>query len=269
MLLRSVIALLSVALVATVLAYLHSIPFGPDDNVLHAYQDLCAGILALVGALAGTYFLQRQIDFQKEQEEARTRRRHDASRATMPMALMSIGDYAAKTIEILREARADELERAAMEEQAEGMVSYDFAIIDVPALQGAVLAEFKDMIEACDEHQAAPFASLLSSLQVQVARIRSLNADKKLPTFSDHMARAYELLDRMFDALYIYAAAGSLLQYARKHSPLEDGPSWNMIELSIWSLRLSEFQEFAEFVGRKKELSPVPRIVTGPTHVVR
>jgi hypothetical protein len=260
--LRPIVLGCAVALPAVALLFVaaEAFRYTHAESLLHAYQDLIAGMLALFGALVGAAYLNRQIVVQREQELTRQHRRHAAARAVMPHALMSLVNYASDTAAGLQDARLKEEELVAFETSTSQTA--DVAPVELPRLPDDLTRAFAAMIEASEESEARPFIDLLSDLQVQIARVNELNSAYELSK-QNHELRSYELLFRVWDAVYLHAAAGALFAYARRQPGVAPArPDWAMVENSMVNLKLFDLRDLSELVARKRQRDLVPQLVS-------
>lgn len=181
------------------------------DNAIHAYQDLIAGILALIGAAGAVFAVMKQIAHAQEMENERRLRSMYAARAMMPQALSIICRYAKEC-------------GAALRETADGVApgdDYEWGPVPVglfPAIPESSMPILKECAQFGDKHIQLSIAKLIQTLQVQAARLTPL--DEALG--ANFMGRAY-FYDRIDDVLEVYARADVLFPYARMET--DEAPS--------------------------------------------
>ena len=202
---------------------------GPIDH----WQTLIAGALAIGAAFIGGAFVNAQIRLARQQEDERLRRRHAATRATMPLTLSGLMEYArlcGRALRVLHLSTRGESIRAA---QIEG-----FDIPPVPADKITALAE---IIEAGRPDVGKAIAKLLSQLQVQDGRLRSTKADILDPHNPLRSLPKITLEDYILDVADLHARCEGMLDYAREESEdVSDKPS--AIDLKR-ALKLMNFHE--------------------------
>ncbi|HEV2559329.1 MAG TPA: hypothetical protein VGU45_11935 [Microvirga sp.] len=182
---------------------------------LNRYQDLTGGMLALVGALATVWMIQRQIG---QVENLDSRRRGDesyASRSVLPLALSTVCDYAERCAQAL----------AAINPEDRTSVR-GFQPPDLPA---NLVEPLRECIRYSDREQAKELADLLSAMQVQHTRLRGIPAS----AFRNAIITGHTIDSRMIDTADLYARASNLFDYARRS---EEG---KMVSVSFADLRSS------------------------------
>lgn len=202
---------------------------GPIDH----WQTLIAGALAIGAAFIGGAFVNGQVRLARQQEDERLRRRHAATRATMPLTLSGLMEYArlcGRALRVLHLSTRGESIRAAQIE--------DFEVPPVPADKITALAE---IIEVGRPDVGKAIAKLLSELQVQDGRLRSAKADILDPHNPLRSLPKITLEDYILDVADLYARCEGMLDYAREESEDVSGEP-SAIDLKR-ALRLMNFHE--------------------------
>lgn len=74
--------------------------------VIGQWQSLTAGVLAIVAAGFGGYFVHRQTTLNERLERERISRRFDAEKALLPLTLSAVLAYARESVEFLKQVHA-------------------------------------------------------------------------------------------------------------------------------------------------------------------
>ena len=179
------------------------------DIVVHAYQDLIAGIMALIGAAAAVAAVMHQIRQTREIENERRERRNYAARAMMPHALASLCTYARGCSDALRSV----VDEAPSPHLADVHWPDHVAI---PALPDAAMATLKECIEFGDREIQLRLAKLIEQLQIQ--HVRVIEPHHIFDRIEGDWY--YQMIE---DALEIHARATMLFDYARRRN--ENAPA--------------------------------------------
>lgn len=133
---------------------------------LHEWQDLVAGILALVGAYWALMGIRQQIEHSEKVEARRIRRAYEGRLLTLPLVLSNAVAYAEDSIRALAKAR--KILRGRGNRALTGQWS-------PPVFPRDLAGELRAFIEASDNEQANELiAELLRQLQTLDARLMSL-----------------------------------------------------------------------------------------------
>lgn len=170
---------------------------------LFDWQTLIGGTFALVAALTGWIAINRQILQVDIQEKERIRAKREAARATLPLGLVAISEYA--------EHCAQQL--ALMLPKARGEGLPENVIWEGPKLPKAALKELKILVATLPPPDGSAFSILISLLQIQTSRLRSIRPSP-LPN-RVHVVVRYNILQYILDCAVIFARATALLGYAR------------------------------------------------------
>ena len=182
-------------------------------KVLHDWQELVAGLAAIVAAyIGGFYILQQikvtkeQIELSREQAQEGTRRRHAAARAMLPLALAEITQYATSCGQQLKAVHRAAKNQAVPESALTEM--------KIPPLPNVAINELKQLVESADETLQCAVADMLCEIQILSSRISGLQEPRD-PNNVGVTATAY-LEDVIINALKVFAYAASLFDYGRR-----------------------------------------------------
>ena len=177
---------------------------------LDHWQTLVAGLMAIAAALVGGFFVNGQVQLARRQEDERMRRRHAAVRAIMPLTLSALMEYARLCGRALRVLH--------LSSPRSDVRSAEVADFELPPVPGDRIAALADVIEASPPEVGRVIARLLSKLQVQDGRLRSIKAEILDPHGHLRSAPKVMLEDFIIDAADLYARCEGLLDYAREAS---------------------------------------------------
>ena len=207
------------------------------DNVVHAYQDLIAGILALIGAAGAVSAVIYQIRDARKMEEERRERQMYAARSMMPHALTSLCEYA--------ESCCKELKDVAGKTPPKNGEQVKFPPkFNIPQISELPLAPLQQLLEFGDEEIQNNISRLLQALQVQQSRLQHRNMPLSIDVFG------YQYYTRIAEALEVHARAGALFPYARRTA--ETAPNFptpdNMLAVvnhcGFWDLEWAPLKTF-------------------------
>lgn len=186
-----------------------------EEGPIDRWQTLIAGVIAIGAAFVGGYFVNAQIKLAKDQEAERQRRRQAATRATMPLTLSAVMEYARGCGQALRRLYLATPGEAARAEQMEAF--------ELPPVPGNKIAALVEIIEAGEPEVGRAIASLLRNLQVQDGRLRSTKADILDPHGHTQSVIKLVLEDYIIDAADVYARCEGMLGYAREEADTVGG----------------------------------------------
>jgi hypothetical protein len=199
-------------------------PFGePPANLFYHYQTIIGGILAIVGALIGARYINKQIRSAERLELRRVESRREAARAVLPLTLSSITEYATDA------GRA----MLALIEQCNGeTLPATIAMPVWPKLPTDAITALKELAENSRPNETVFVARLLSALQIQNARTRDLEREL---TGQRRSTLKVNLESYLIDAGESYARATALFEYARReadHFPTQI--TWEGVRQGVW-----------------------------------
>ncbi|HEX3954628.1 MAG TPA: hypothetical protein VHW90_13700 [Stellaceae bacterium] len=204
-----------VGVIETVAAADSALFLGKDGRL--QWETLLTGLAAVAAAVATIINLRLQIAQTDRLAGEATRRRADAARAMLPLALSELAEYASACIRQLSALRPNFRAEGALDQGArQGYVSKDLAL---PQLSENVLALLKECVEFMDEVPAGGVVELIRHLQIQRARLaqgisKLKNNDTARPILRGLVDQAIR------DAAEVGARAMSLFPYSRGE-PLE------------------------------------------------
>jgi hypothetical protein len=170
---------------------------------LFDWQQLLGGGFALVAAVIGWFAINRQIRQFDAQEQERVRAKRAAARAALPLALAAIAEYAEECAQRL----ALLLLSASQEGLPEGTTWHG------PELPTEALLDIRTLVETLPSRDGSAFADLLSKIQIQASRLRSIRPSR-LPNRVGVVVRS-NIEQYIVDCAEIFARGAAMLRYAR------------------------------------------------------
>lgn len=171
---------------------------------IETYQTLISALLALIAAGATVQYLSKQISQTERHNSDSRRRKFEAARTVLPLALSELCDYAGNSMEFALTARraiaaGDRLEAAK------------------PNLPSDVVATLESLVEHSEPDIAGAVRALVSEIQVHHARLRGLPSSPETHRPAGGVTLHYpEQLDTaIFDAAHLYGHATNFFEYAR------------------------------------------------------
>jgi hypothetical protein len=160
-------ALMGAILGFSLSAALLSSPWFREVDWFYRYQTFFAGVLAVLGAVATTYVVMRQVAQTREIEVETLRREERSARPLLAFVLVHIQHY---SLDCFRKLRS--LEREVVERRGE-----DLEIprqLDLPSLPTETFGSLQLNLKYGTTSAIAVISMLLSKLQVQHSRIRTI-----------------------------------------------------------------------------------------------
>lgn len=176
---------------------------------LYDWQNLVSGVLALLGAYWALMGIRQQIHVDREQNREEIRRKHNAARVALPLALAEVSSF----VQAIADNVAAEIEAYGNQSNAEPrekLIRRGYAVEPLPKvkLPSDVISAFQNFVESLDsESEIRHIAELLSSIQILKARYESLD-------FS-HVAMELTLYGRLIDAAKVGFLNDRLYNYGR------------------------------------------------------
>jgi len=174
------------------------------SQCLYDWQGLEAGILALLAALIGAGYLQRQVRQTEEHREDELQRKRLAAIVALPLTL-------AQTSEMLQ-VIADEISTRFEMNRGGGRRDDDFIIIGPGVtkfenvnLPDRLIRSYQDFVESLtDRNDVAHVAQLIAALQILLARLssfdpRTANGESALVSLMLDCAWAAHLNDMLYN----------------------------------------------------------------------
>jgi hypothetical protein len=167
---------------------------------LHQWQDLVAGLLALLGAYWALMGVRQQIEQSEKIEDRRLQRVYEARRATLPFVLSSAASYAQEAIRSLAAARC--ILTGTGNRKLTGQWSPPVFPSDLPN-------ELREYIESSANADANLLVfELLRQMQTLYARMNSLVSE-------DRAGKIMELAEYQIQASKVKQVCGALFPFAR------------------------------------------------------
>ncbi|CAO1649879.1 hypothetical protein [Parasphingorhabdus sp. NYA22] len=197
------------------------------SQCLYEWQGIEAGALALLAALIGAIFLNRQISQNERHEVERIARQHKAVRATLPLALSGLCETMRQMLLELNDAKI-----VVRKQQ----YTKDF---NPPATPDQHLSEFQAVIISTDAPSVVePISEIIRQIQTLWSRVEVLQNK----TEQERRAGLVENIDDwMIQSAQIHAMVESLFKYSR--SVEEMGPSevsWERVESVLFQLEMED-----------------------------
>jgi hypothetical protein len=194
-------------------------------KVLYDWQQLVGALVALGAAVIGWLAITRQMRQAEDQEKERLRRKHDAARAMLPLALSSISEYTQECTNALK---------AIYRTRQGKLIPKRDEKWEPPAVPIEATGDLRSMVEASPPSQGKATARLLSRIQVQASRLRTLAHDLLPNDETSVMARNIE--QYLVDTIEIAALTNSAYNFARgadEHLPTEEPTLAGMFNASM------------------------------------
>lgn len=190
---------------------------GQPQNLLYHYQTLLTGILAVVAAFFAIRETRRQIAQQYELEEDRRRRRNDAARTALPLALDELCVYADECARmlygLLRHRSRAETMYGSDEEPA---VTVPTERLDAfPTIPTSLVSILSNCVETSEPNVAKAISELSSALQIQNGRVRSMIARKRPSASGTAVLMKRDLEVFIMNASDVYARSLRIFKFAR------------------------------------------------------
>jgi hypothetical protein len=215
---------------------------------LKDWQTLVAGLLAIGAAFIGGRYIMVQVREAQRQENDRLARAYAGARASMPLALSAVSEYAMGCGRLLRPLLAQAKDETIPHQE-----------IAFPPLPVEVIAAFQRIVETATEPKVSEvFARFLGALQVQAARLRSMEPNLSPTAPSSVHVFSAELEERILDAAVIWARAAALFEFARGKSdepPLEFKGADRLTALHLMGFYDYEQERLYETANRRSNFS--------------
>lgn len=176
---------------------------------LFEWQTLIGGLLAVGAAVVSVIFLKKQISQTEQLHEAELKRRHNAVRSTIPIALAAISDFCDAISTQLASAIEDRNEgdfEAAFDAAAAGRDKLThFQQVQIPSEVILTMQAFVETL--ADNRNVKHMAELLSSLQVLQSRFNSFKLQQ--------VAAVHNLHSLLLDTAKVKLLIDSIYNYGR------------------------------------------------------
>lgn len=192
------------------------------------WQTLIGSSFAILAAVLGGLFIQRQMRHAEQIENARYARKFAAARANLPLALSGLSDYAFQTAQTLKEFYSN-LEGRHLRPDYEGP--------SFPSPPAEAIANLSAIVECAPNANAAETISdLLGEIQVANSRLRRLHIRSERYGLFQSNIDGY-----VIDIADIHARISNMFDYARRES--ETIPAKPDLESVLSALNLLGFRE--------------------------
>jgi len=233
---------------------LHDFAKAVGDFLL-AWQTLIAGLLALLGAWLTVRALQNQA---RQDAERKAR----AARVMLPATLDALILYSIDSVRWLDSIR----EKAVFSEK--GAYKGAIAVNTPPRPDGGMMEKLHDCVEAVDIEHVRLLSDLVSKIQVQSARIRSLH--DYLENYQLYEVKRFGLSAEIDDAsvtsIKLVALCNGLFPYARLETDDVPAPiDYDAVRIAFRTCHLEEFKNVSvwnalttPYLGQQRMAAPTP-----------
>jgi hypothetical protein len=191
--------------------HLNSILFlGPDGRL--QWETLVTGIGAVVAAFFTVRHLREQISQTQKLAEDQRQRRARAARATLPLALSQLAQYATSCIKGLYDLRPYFQADHSMDDLVQR--AKKCAAWESPSLSDDVLNSLKECIEVIDDEPAQAIIQLIRHLQIQRSRLQEYISRACLND-NTHLVSLLNIEHGMCDAAEVHARTSTLFPFSR------------------------------------------------------
>ena len=170
---------------------------------MFSWQTLIAGVFATLAAAVSVNAIYRQIHQAELVERNRSERQNFAARAAIHQPLSNIIGKQRNHIEQFTQFIEEFPPKKHFDEK-----------LQICSLEASDMQYLIDCIVDADDKAAADLSELLSSLQIQNARLEALNSNGQ--ALVGHSNDRRNILEYAIQALVIFARANRLLLYARR-----------------------------------------------------
>jgi hypothetical protein len=226
---RFPILLMFTVLLAVWLGILGPLPPGVADWI-NKWQNLIAAVIAISAAALAYHSATKQITQNDQQERNRRSKKHAAIRATLPLALSQVIEYAQSSAFAL----------SALIPLCQGETfPRNSPINDLPQpLPHDTLKVLAEFIEYSDDVDASLVEAMVAWIQIHDARVRGLIHDNQDPAGTAVIVRT-NIEGSIIDAASIYAAAAALFDYGRRReSRPPTNITWENVRRAFANMRL-------------------------------
>ena len=215
------IGVIAVALISTIGPSLVADAGVAPTNPLFNYQGLFGGILTIVGAFIGGFYLSGQMRQDARIERDRIAHEREAERAVLPLALSAICGYA---------LASGRLGKTLLDQCVDGRLPDEVLVRpeSIPAVPAGIIGDLKQMIRILDFDQIPAAAKLLAEIQVHDGRMREFATRERL-------LLTLNLHEHILDAAEIYARAEAFFGYARRETNvLPQTVKWGRVTAALF-----------------------------------
>jgi len=224
----------------------------PDGRL--QWETLFTGVVALVAAFFTIRGLRQQIDQTQKLADDQRRRRARAARATLPLALSQLAQYATTCIQELHDLRPyfrsdGSLDRTKGEQR--------FTTWRLPHLPDSILSSLKECIEFVDDEPAQAIVDLIGHLQVQSSRVTGFISRFRLND-GVHLLIRSNIDQAMWDAAEVYARA-STLPFSRGYPASSFTVTRARIREALWLAQCFDDDHEIDVLAKKWERENLAR----------
>jgi hypothetical protein len=242
-----------IVLLAVWLGIIGPLPAGVT-NWIQGWQSLIAATVASIAAYIAFSNTNRSLAHSEKLETNRRKRKLTALRATLPLALAQMNEYAYETAQSLNTLVAN----CDGDILPAGAVKDDF----VSPLPPETLKSLTEFMEYADSVNVNVLASTVALIQIHDSRLRGILRDNRDASRSSVTLRS-NLEGGIVTAATIFAGAASGFDYARrreKHLPGELELLWADVRRSLSSMGFGEeeYPRLHEIVERNCSHSAGP-----------
>lgn len=206
------------------------------DNWLYHYQTLVSGLLAVLAASGAVWTGQAQVRAVRDQIAASQKQanldrasRHRAARATLPVTLSAICEYAQATGQALNSEWPGAAKRYPESHDGTRVSRITVSLPDFPS---ELLRSLERVVETTDANDVAEcIESILREVQILAARTRPLARGADITTD--------DLAGFIIQAAAIYARAETLFTYARRRTEgVNNADLWGRLDAALHVMRI-------------------------------
>lgn len=207
-------------------------------------QDPWAGLMAIMGywqtlitGIAAVLAAALTIGQSHRTERRRLRRQINAARATFPLVLSGVSEWAMEVAQLHMKIFALSETTGVERVPYPGLDAIDKAARDFPkpTVPTQLVTELKQMIEATDDEAVVRRITLMiGGIQILTSRMAGLGSD---PT----MTSRNQLIEQVIRAGVVYAQALSMFMYARQTTEtVERSVEWDLVRTCLPMMRFRE-----------------------------
>jgi hypothetical protein len=188
----------------------HATRLFATEGPLERWQTMVTGLIALMAAFIGAYYVNKQTQLGEQHEQERNRRRFDAARAVLPFTLSALTSYAGQSGKLLRAIHRGP--------RNGNMIVGPLANLpELPALPQSSIAELRELIASAEVPLGELVAEILAEMQVQHVRLSELYTEMTNPSGNptEHVANVETFI---IDAAVVYARSSALFDFARRET---------------------------------------------------
>jgi hypothetical protein len=227
---------------------------GPDgiSGWLRGWQTLAAALVASIAAYIAFQNTSRSLAHAEQLEKNRRGRKHAALRATLPLALAQVSNYAeqsALALSIL-------IGKCTGETLPLKTAPKDLA----RSLPSDTLKSLADFIEYSDAIDVSVLEATVAWIQIHDSRVRGL-AENNWDDASTRIVLRSEIEGSIVDAASIYAGVAAAFEYARRRADvLPRHLSWDDVRSALRNIRYWEDENprLYDAIKRREALSDGP-----------